>query len=544
MPILTPAVVFRRYEVDGVPDSGDHDPLKSEIIQLFDSLFGTSRGGWVVTGTRSELLTVTPEDETDGGVVLNDPNPAYNGYYERDSGTWLKGRGFPDTFAELEVVGGSADAIVTNTSGGVSPADVKVFFMEPTATNTGATTLSVNGSVPKPLNGVDGDPVGAGLLQAGRIVLLTDKGADFRLLSDPNVDGAVAAAAAEADRARDEADRAEQAVADAAAMIVPDRGVTEAKLDEAGSVNDLVLSLTSGVPASQADVAGATSVYVIPAGGGMAEIYNGSGFKRRAVASQLQVTLNTTAHPGGDSTSGRNFDVFVAYSGGAVIAGTGPSWEAGGTGGTLNARGTGSGSTEIEVYQGRIVNKNAIVLTNGTSTYNIAARQALLVGTFRTTANGQTEDSAWRRYVSQALRPMLKKVKRDFSDSNYNYTSATPQQWANNTANRVRVVQSLAGRLMDLTMYGSHLNASSSSELTGGIGIGVNALTDSGTQRSQGSSTNARAAFLTAKLVDACPLGFATYAALHRSDGTNALTFISTSTSGNMQNGLSGTVVI
>lgn len=540
--ILSPAIVYRRYVTDGVPDSGAHEPKKDEIVQLLNGLFGTSRGGWVVVRSRSELLSVVPEDETDGGVVLNDPNTAFNGYYQREAGVWVRERGFPDTFAELVVVGGSANAILANTSVGVSPADVSVFFIEPTLTNAGPVTLSVDGAAPKPVKGVAGDDLTSGLLQGGRMVLLTERSAEFRLLSDPNVDGAVAAAAAEADRARDEADRAEQALADAVAMIVPDRGVTEAKLDEAGSVNDLVISLTSGVPASQADIAGATSVYVIPSGGNRAEIYDSTGFKRRSL-SQIQITLTTGAHPGGDDVAGRNFDVWLAYSGGNVVAGTGPSWESG-TGGSLELRGTGAGSTELEVYQGRIVNKNAITLTNGATTYAIPARHALLVGTFRTTANGQTEDSAWRRYVSQALRPQIKKLKRDFSDAAYNYSGGTFQQWANNTANRVRAVQCLAGRPVDLTMYASHLNVASASELTGGIGIGVNSLNDGGTQRMQGSSTNTRPSFLTAKLVDACQLGFTSFVALHRSAESAALTWLSVSGSGNMQNGLSGTVVI
>lgn len=38
MATLTPASVFRRYETDGVPESGKHNPDKSEIIQLLDDM--------------------------------------------------------------------------------------------------------------------------------------------------------------------------------------------------------------------------------------------------------------------------------------------------------------------------------------------------------------------------------------------------------------------------------------------------------------------------------------------------------------------------
>ncbi|KKB80775.1 hypothetical protein VW35_00765 [Devosia soli] len=41
---LTPAQVFRRYETDGVPDSGKHQVDKDEVIQLLSQLFGSAGG--------------------------------------------------------------------------------------------------------------------------------------------------------------------------------------------------------------------------------------------------------------------------------------------------------------------------------------------------------------------------------------------------------------------------------------------------------------------------------------------------------------------
>src|SRR5690606_35552312 len=120
------------FKTDGVPDSGPHDPVKSEIIQLLEQLFGTSRGGWIVTGTLAELNGITPENETDGGVVLTGTGA---GYYERDGGAWVFGRGFPDTFAKVTLSGsGTAQAGIVEA--GVSPASVEVFFAKVETPNT------------------------------------------------------------------------------------------------------------------------------------------------------------------------------------------------------------------------------------------------------------------------------------------------------------------------------------------------------------------------------------------------------------------------
>lgn len=146
MALLTPESVYRRYETDGVPESGAHEPKKSEIIQLLNMLFGSSRGGWVVARTLSELNGITPENETDGGVVLTGSGA---GYYDRDSGAWVFGRGFPDTFALLVDVGGTANAITASVSPGVDPGNVLCLLLpDPPGTNSSpAVTLTIDGVV-------------------------------------------------------------------------------------------------------------------------------------------------------------------------------------------------------------------------------------------------------------------------------------------------------------------------------------------------------------------------------------------------------------
>jgi len=182
---LTPRTVFRYFETDGVPASGPHKPIKAEIIQLLEQLFGTVGSGWVVEQTLAALNGVTPENESDGGVVLNDPDPTNNGYYSRDTGTWVKGRGLPDTFAKV-ALSGSGTAQTGAVDAGVNPADVEVFFAVVGTDNTGAMTLAIGGEAPRSVVNLAGNPLAAGewtgvvmffLNGAGQYQLIIDAGA-------------------------------------------------------------------------------------------------------------------------------------------------------------------------------------------------------------------------------------------------------------------------------------------------------------------------------------------------------------------------------
>lgn len=132
--------------------------------------------------------------------MLDDPDPTKNGYYYRASTAWVKGRGFPDTAAELVEVAGTANAVTAGVEAGVNPADIKVWFIEPLLTNDGDVVL--NGL---PVRNVNGDELAPGEWPAGRLILLVNRTTEWRLLSDPDADGAAAAAAASAGEA--EADR-------------------------------------------------------------------------------------------------------------------------------------------------------------------------------------------------------------------------------------------------------------------------------------------------------------------------------------------------
>lgn len=209
MALLTPESVYRLHETMGVPESGKHKPKKAEIIQLLNQLFGTSRGGWVVTRTLIELNGVTPESETDGGVVLTG---AGAGYYDRDDGDWVFGRGFPDTFARVDLDGsGTVQTGIVNA--GVNPATTEVFFARVETPNTGALTLSIDGELARPVINLAGNLLSPGEWTGMVMFHLNDDG-DYQLLLDA---GAAASAAASATSAGLDADRAEEAASEASA---------------------------------------------------------------------------------------------------------------------------------------------------------------------------------------------------------------------------------------------------------------------------------------------------------------------------------------
>lgn len=135
------------------------------------------------------------------------------------------------------------------------------------------------------------------------------------------------------------------------------------------------LTLTSATPVMITDTTAASAVYYTPYNGNIIPIYDGSVFIFNPFT-QLTLTLNTSNH-----LSGKVYDVFVFLNSGTVTVAAGPAWT------SDTAR-----SAAIAMINGIWTNNASINLTNGSTTYSsISANQATYVGTFRATANGQTQ---------------------------------------------------------------------------------------------------------------------------------------------------------
>lgn len=146
------------------------------------------------------------------------------------------------------------------------------------------------------------------------------------------------------------------------------------------------LTLLSNTPVMISDLHSGTFVYYTPYRGDLYPSYDGSEWTERTIP-QLTLALDSDSGHTGYHQSGKNFDFFLYNDGGTDRLGTGPAW----TGDT--ARGTGAGTTELEYKNGIRTNKNSMTLRFGSAngdTVTVAANRGTYVGSFRTSANGQT----------------------------------------------------------------------------------------------------------------------------------------------------------
>lgn len=145
------------------------------------------------------------------------------------------------------------------------------------------------------------------------------------------------------------------------------------------------ITLTSGTPVTTTDVTGATTVYFTPYKGNKLELYDGTDWVLQTFTELSQATSDTTKSPAAVANNS-NYDLFVWSDAGTLRCTRGPAWT------SDTARGAGAGTTELEMLEGRYVNK--IAITNGP-----AAQRGLYVGTVRSDGSAQINDSATKRHV-------------------------------------------------------------------------------------------------------------------------------------------------
>lgn len=248
------------------------------------------------------------------------------------------------------------------------------------------------------------------------------------------------------------------------------------------------LTLTSGTAITTSDVTGATSIYLTA---GQSITSDGKSITHDAAA-QLTLPLNSNSGHAGYHQSGKNFDVFRINDGGTIRIGTGPAWT------SDTARGSGASTTEIHAFgnTGVWTNANTMTVRFGTlsgDTVSVAADRAVYLGSFRATANGQTEDSAGKRFLYNLYNQARRTLVRNYATVSWTFSTTTPGSGAYKIANSVstnmvEVLSGLAGGGVSVHARGIHIGDGTSREI--GIGIGLGSSTTSSHTTGQVANTS------------------------------------------------------
>jgi len=151
MTIPTGAEVFRDYEILGVPASESNKVSKREARALFshyESLLNGSAAG-LAYATLSAINADLAQAPNSLAIVYGDTTPAHNGQYVKigasGTGSWSRIGDLSNGLVRLTVTGGTGNAIIATATETPTVPGNKLYLLTPSATNTAATTITVNG---------------------------------------------------------------------------------------------------------------------------------------------------------------------------------------------------------------------------------------------------------------------------------------------------------------------------------------------------------------------------------------------------------------
>lgn len=236
------------------------------------------------------------------------------------------------------------------------------------------------------------------------------------------------------------------------------------------------LSLSSNDAISVVDLTAQTTVRLWPFQGELVPVWSVTdGEFKTPVLAVIGLALdNNPAHTNYQGID-RNCDLFAFLNAGVLTLGSGPSWNVGAVAGSDVARGTGAGSTELELWHGLRVNKNLIAMKTDASaaTVNVAAREATYIGTMRATADGQTEDSQAKRFLSNgyAVNRIRRHMVAADPTNSWSYAVATMRQANANVANQLDYVQGTDAESVDASVSVFATSTVASTLLVTAIGL-------------------------------------------------------------------------
>ena len=299
------------------------------------------------------------------------------------------------------------------------------------------------------------------------------------------------------------------------------------------------LTLTTALPVTTADVTAATSIYYTPYKGDLVPIYSGSAWSETTFT-ELTLVLDLTAAHTGYQQSGKNFDLFVVNDAGTIRLGTGPAWT------SDTGRGTGAGTTELQMVNGILTNKVSMTLRWGSASGNTitaAVNTATYVGTMRASADGQCESSLLKRYLWNCHnRVLMTMVAVDTTDS-WTYSTAAWHQANASAANQIDYVVGLSEDAVSVTVVGAATSSGATvRQVAVGMGIDVTNA-DSAQLRLNGPVNNGANRTPSSYYVGFPGLGRHFLAWLEYGAGADTQTFYGDAGLAQLQTGISGTVM-
>jgi len=268
------------------------------------------------------------------------------------------------------------------------------------------------------------------------------------------------------------------------------------------------LTLTSGTPVTTADVTAATTLYYAPYGGcNQIQTYNGFGWGTSAFT-ELSIAVPAVAT--------QMYDVFVYDNAGTL-------------------------TLELTAWTNDTTRATALTTQNGVYV-KTGALTRLYLGSVRTVASGQLNDSLALRHVWNYYHRVERLLARYEGTDSWSYSTATWRQANGAVANQVEIVVGVAEVLLDLQLiaFSSNNNANIARVASIGEGSTTTPMTTSILYSPQPTTWPAAQRFQHHATVRKYPaVGYQYYAWLEYSDATATTTWLGDNTASS-QSGLSG----
>lgn len=206
------------------------------------------------------------------------------------------------------------------------------------------------------------------------------------------------------------------------------------------------LTLESGVAVSTSDQTAKATLYLTPWRGNRISVFTGGQWSVRTFT-ERSLSLSGL-------TSGKPYDVFIYDNAGTL-------------------------TLEALVWTNDTTRATALALQDGILVKSGDATRRYL-GTFYTTATGQTEDSYAKRMVWNYYNRVIRPMRRFDTTDSWTYNSATMRAANNSSANRLDFVQGVAEDGVEAFLHASANNGGTSQSVRIGIGLDSTTTVDGG----------------------------------------------------------------